>query len=220
MPVKPVKQKLVVHNDTALVIQRYFNGAALKNYSAQKEFQYGNGGYAGESLWTRFWKWFWSLFDTDDKSILGRIEQYVLIALGIAALVFLILKLVGVDALNVVRRKPLSATLPYNESVENIYETDLDAELEKAIAHQNYRFAVRILYLRSLRQLSDAGLIKWDINKTNSIYINELTDAEQRIAFKILTRQFEYVWYGEFIIDMPVFTKISTRFNDFKVKAV
>jgi hypothetical protein len=215
-PIKLVKPKLVVHTDSTVVVLLHFDKAALKNYGAQKEFQY-NDSYVGASLWTRFWRWFWSLLDLNRKVIV-KILNYLLIGLGAAALIFLILKLAGINILNVIKGRSLTAALPYNESVENIYEIDLDTEIEKAIAQQNYRLAVRLLYLRSLRQLSDADLIKWDINKTNSTYINELTNAEQRIAFNLLTRQFEYIWYGEFIIDAQIFTRISAMFKDFKVK--
>jgi len=218
-PVKQAKPKQVVHTDTTTVSVRPFDKAALVNYASQKEFKYTNG-YVGESLWTRFWRWFWGLFNNDDRgtiaSIFVTILEYLLIGFGIAALVFLIMKLIGIDALNVIRRRAKATPLPYDESTENIYAIDFDAEIEKAIGQQNYRLAVRLLYLRSLRQLADAGLINWDLTKTNSIYVDELTNAEQQIAFKLLTRQFEYVWYGEFMIDAPVFKKISALFNDFK----
>ena len=218
-PVKQVKIKQIAKNDTTIVAVRHFDTSALKNYSSQKEFRYGSG-YVGESLWSRFWRWFWSLFQDQDAAAatFSTIINYTLIALGVAALVFLILKLAGVDVLKIIRRKSQTVVLPYNESVEDIYAVDLDVEIEKAAATQNYRFAVRLLYLRSLKQLSDANLIQWDVNKTNSIYIDELTNAEQRFAFKILTRQFEYVWYGELTIDAPVFKKINDLFNGFKIK--
>jgi hypothetical protein len=218
--VKPVKPKLIVRNDSASIIVKHFDKAALKNYNSQKEFQYHEGGYEGESLWTRFWRWFWSLFDFDRTAgkFFGHILNYLLIPLGVAALVFLIFKLAGVDVLNVIQGKSLSENVPYDESDENIYAIDFNAEIDKAVIQQNYRLAVRLLYLKSLRQLADAGLIHWDVNKTNTIYINELANAEQRLAFKLLTRQFEYVWYGEFIIDAEIFTKITALFNNFKVK--
>ena len=160
------------------------------------------------------------MFNNEDRGTIANIFStvlgYLFVGFGVAALVFLIMKLIGIDAFNVIRRKPKSTPLPYDESAENIYAIDFDAEIEKAISQQNYRLAVRLLYLRSLRQLSDAGLINWDVTKTNSIYVDELSNAEQRVAFKLLTRQFEYVWYGEFMIDAPVFKKISALFNDFK----
>jgi hypothetical protein len=218
-PVKQVKVKPIIKNDTTIVTVRHFDTTALKNYSAQKEFHYDTG-YVGESLWSRFWRWFWSLFQDEEAAAntFSTIINYTLIALGVAALVFLILKLVGVDIFNIIRRKPKTVALPYDEFVEDIYAVNLDAEIEKAASQQNYRFAVRLLYLRSLKQLSDANLIQWDVNKTNSIYINELTNAEQRFAFKILTRQFEYVWYGELTIDAQVFKKINDLFTGFKIK--
>jgi ABC-type dipeptide/oligopeptide/nickel transport system permease component len=220
VPAKQVRARLIAKTDSSAVAVRHFDGTALKNYNAQKEFHYNDGGYVGESPWDRFWKWFWNLFKFNNQTtgqIFETIIQYLLIALGVAAVVFLILKLIGIDAFNVIKGGSANA-LPYDESVEDIYAIDLDAEAENAIRQQNYRFAVRLLYLKTLKQLSDAGRIHWELNKTNSIYINELTNDEQRLAFKLLTRQFEYVWYGELAIDAEVFKKINALFTGFKIK--
>jgi hypothetical protein len=59
-------------------------------------------------------------------------------------------------------------------------------------------------------------LIQWQIDKTNSAYIYELKDVNQQKAFRLLTRQFEYVWYGNFAIDKDAFGSISNLFQDFK----
>ena len=220
VPAKQVKSKLVVKNDSTTVTVRQFDKAALKNYSKQPEFRYDDT-YVGESIWDRFWRWFWHLFKIKGINASGfsTIVTYSFIALGVAALVFLIFKLAGVDLFNAIKGKSLATPLPYDESVENIYAIDFEFEVEKAIEQQNYRLAVRLLYLRALKQLSDASLIHWELTKTNSIYINELTDTDQRLAFKLLTRQFEYVWYGEMTIDAQVFKKISLLFTNFKIKA-
>ena len=68
---------------------------------------------------------------------------------------------------------------------------------------------------KSFRTKKDAELIEWQIDKTNSTYINELADQGQREAFGVLTRQFEYVWYGEFLIDGQVYKNINSSFQDF-----
>lgn len=217
----PVKAKLVAHTDSSLVALRQFDKSALKKYSVDKDFHYGDN-YTGESLWDKFWRWFWGLFSTGEKQTAGQIFttilKYLLIVLGAAALIFLIFKLTGVDAFNIIKGKSLAAGLPYDESLENIYAIDLDMEVEKAIDQQNYRLAIRLQYLKVLKQLSDADRIHWELNKTNNTYINELTNAGQRDAFKYLTRQFEYVWYGEVTIDAQVFKKVNTLFTDFKIK--
>jgi hypothetical protein len=219
-PVEKVLHKTALQIDTTTVQLRNFDNTALKKYSNQAAFKY-NDSYAGPSLWSVFWRWFWNMVNAflsqgNNRSIFTLFLKYLFIGLGLVALTFLILRLVGVDALNIFSRQSVTANLPYSESVENIHEINFDEGIDAAIAQHNYRFAVRLLYLKCLKQLSDSGQIRWEINKTNSNYVNELNNPEQRIAFNLLTRQFEYIWYGEFIIDEPVFKKINVLFNNFK----
>jgi ABC-type dipeptide/oligopeptide/nickel transport system permease component len=214
-----IKPKAVLVTDTTTITPRQFDTTAINAYKKLPEFVYRENYDAGPSLWTRFWNWFWSLFDFKDKRVTNNFFvflKYFFIVLGVAAITFLVLKLAGINVLNTFRRNPQVAKLAYAESEENIHEIDFDNEIEKAIAVHNYRLAVRMLYLKSLKQLSDKGLIDWQLNKTNTTYINELTDNNQREAFKQLTNQFEYVWYGDFAINGDVFKNISLLFNNFK----
>ena len=220
------KKPAVIITDTTTIAHRSLDTAALNKYKKLPEFKYEEK-YGGPSWWTRFWRWFWNWLG----NLLGRATKhesamssfflflkYLFIAAGLAALVFLILKLSGINMLHLFRKKPYS-TLAYSESVENIHEIDFEGEIEKAIAVHNYRYAVRLLYLRSLKQLSDNGLINWQINKTNTNYVYELTNTEQREAFKRLTLQFEYVWYGDFLINGEIFKRINALFSTFKSSA-
>lgn len=216
---KPVKIKAVLQNDNSTVQLKKFNDAELTRLKQRPEFQY-NDESAGPSLWSRFWRWFWHLFDGIDtpRNALWLIVflKYLFISLGIAAIVFIILKLAGVDVRGLFKRKSVDAGIPFTETLENIHEIDFDLNLDKAIAQHNYRLAVRLLYLRALKQLSDAQLIHWQIDKTNAAYVNELANPNQREAFAILTRQFEFVWYGEFAINSQAFQNIKTLFSNFK----
>ncbi|MDN3551835.1 hypothetical protein [Mucilaginibacter aquaedulcis] len=223
---KPAKHTtpLILKTDSSTVAVRYLDSTSLKAYTTLPEFQYKDDLQKDPSWWTRFWAWFWNLFkpikiNKHDPSpflkILLNVFKYLIIALGIATVFFMVLKLAGINMLNIFRRKPTLAGLPFTELLEDIHDIDFDSETEKAITQHNYRLAVRLLYLKCLKQLSDADLIKWQIDKTNNAYINELTDSEKRQFFKTLTLQFEYIWYGEFPIDAPVFKKISTLFQDF-----
>jgi hypothetical protein len=218
---KAVKPAVPLKTDTSIVALRRFDARAIKAYSKQPEFSYTDVSN-GPSLWTRFWRWFWHLFDwmknARNNNIMATILRYVFILLGIAAIVFLVFKLIGMDIKNVFGRRSAPAKLEYSEFTENIHEIDFDAEIEKAMSNHNYRLAVRLLYLKSLKQLSDAGLIKWQIDKTNSTYIDELSNTEQRQAFSMLTRQFEFVWYGEFLIDNQVYQQIYRQFKEFKTR--
>jgi hypothetical protein len=223
-PANSPKHKAVLRIDSSRVNVRNFDKAALQAYSKQPEFKYGDIS-SEPSAWTRFWRWFWHLFDFSKLKIqpsdsflqlVLKFFEYLFILLGLGAIIFLILRLVGIDMLNIFRRKSKTADLSYSESIENIHEINFDADIERSIANRNYRLAVRLLYLKCLKQLSDASLIKWQPEKTNSAYIDELTDAAQQFNFKMLTRQFEYVWYGEFTIDDKIYSDINRSFQEFR----
>jgi len=222
VPKKTVpKTPAIVKIDTSSSISlRSFDKASIKKYSSRPEFQYNDtreGLSWWDRLWIRFWRWFWSLFRFKGLSVLGtiiNIIEIIAIVAAVGALIYAILKAVGMDPRTLLS-KTSPPTVPYSEFFEDINTIDFDAEIEKAVASHNYRFAVRLLYLKCLKQLSDAGAIAWEIDKTNSHYIYELKNDDQRNAFSLLTRQFEYVWYGEFSINDAVYNTIALSFRDF-----
>ena len=223
-PAAPVKhEKAVLKTDSSNVNIRHFDRSAIEKYKKSPEFQYKET-VQDISWWKRFWRWFWSWLGNLFRFTPGRgsafwyyfwhVAQIILLLMAGGALLLFILKSQGIN-LNILRKKSKSAPIPYSEFFEDINVIDFDTAIENAIAKANYRFAVRLLYLKCLKHLSEAGLIKWEIDKTNSAYINELSNNEQQAAFKQLTRQFEYVWYGEFLIDQQVYKGIDSSFRDF-----
>lgn len=215
-PVKKAPAKL--HTDSSAVVVKSFKTKSLKAYHNDKNFNY-NGAALGEaSAWDRFWDYIWNkLFSKLDNSPLaGVIIKYTFLVIAIGLLVYFIFRLMGMDAIKLLQGEARKTGLAYTESLENIHELNFDSEIEKAVSQHNYRLAVRLLYLRCLKQLSDNNLIHWQIDKTNSTYVHELNDASQRQAFSLLTRQFEYVWYGGFTIDGTAFQNINQLFQNFK----
>ncbi len=221
---KPIAKHIakVLRTDSTKVQLREFNADSLKLYTKSNDFKYDDGVAPEASLWSRFWHWFWNLLSRIfDGATFGhwpfyKFIEYALLIAAVGFLVYVVFKILGIDIVSLFTGRSKTIEIPYAESLENIHEINFDDEIEKAIASRNYRLAVRLLYLRSLKQLSDAQLIHWQIEKTNSAYINELSDSTQRQDFSLLTRQFEYVWYGDFFIDGQAFQNINTLFQDFK----
>lgn len=56
--------------------------------------------------------------------------------------------------------------LPYTVEEDTIYGVDFPGGIAEALSRQNYREAVRLLYLQTLKQLSDAERIDWQLYKT------------------------------------------------------
>ncbi|MFT3945360.1 MAG: DUF4129 domain-containing protein [Agriterribacter sp.] len=84
--------------------------------------------------------------------------------------------------------------------VEDIFTTDLKAEIQKAEQNQDYRLAIRFHYLHVLKMLSQHELIKYTHDATNMEYLTQLYGKPFYAAFFKVTRNYEYAWYGEIAV--------------------
>ena len=208
---KPLTEKL----DSSKLSVRKFSEEAISDYSKQKDFIYDDVAPKTTSLWSRFWRWIWGMiYELLGGKVSGSIIKYVLIAIVIALVVYLVIKLIGLD-FKLLTRKSKDVEVPFDESLENIHEIDFDEQLSIALQNKNYRLVVRLLYLKTLKQLTDKRLIDWQPEKTNQAYVEELSRQPYHQQFVNLTYQFEYIWYGEFYIDQPTFESIHQSFKDF-----
>ena len=82
----------------------------------------------------------------------------------------------------------------YEEMEDTIYGIDFDAIISQAVGREDYREAIRMIYLRTLKALSDSQQIDWQPFKTPSQYVREFDAA----AFRTLTSHFLRVRYGYF----------------------
>ena len=76
----------------------------------------------------------------------------------------------------------------------------------------------RYLYLQSLKKLSDNELILFSPDKTNRIYVKELSDRIYQSEFAYLTLNYEYVWYGKFAINLSRYEQLKEQFILFNKK--
>ncbi|QNE40331.1 DUF4129 domain-containing protein [Hymenobacter sp. NBH84] len=169
----------------------------LRDFRAQREFQYVEV-RSEMSPWDLFWARVWERVGEwlSSRSYHG-FWRYVFYALFLGALVFVILKLLQVDITGAFGRNPRRAALAYDTEAEDIHALDFPTLLAEAETAGNYRLAVRLGYLQALKQLTDAGHLEWQPDKTNLTYEHELPAGPLRTAFAEVSRQFEYVWYGE-----------------------
>jgi hypothetical protein len=212
------KGKVSLKVDSSRVIVRNFDQQALTKYSRQPEFIYDQVAPIRDTLWFRFWRGFWNLMSKIfSGSIAGNLIKYLILALLTGIVIYLILKVGGLE-FKIFSGKSKSMEVPYDESTENIHEINFEEEIQKALDHFNYRLAVRLFYLRALKLLNDQELIHWQPEKTNQTYVNELKDIEKQSQFALLTREFEYVWYGDFSIEKEGFIRIQEDFQRFNHK--
>ena len=121
---------------------------------------------------------------------------------------------------NIVGKSESIITEKLNEdlSSENIFEINYQKEIEKAVNAGDYRLAVRLMFLRLLKQLSQKKVIEYKQERTNFDYLSQLHATRYYNDFFRLTRNYEYTWYGKFDVNRETFGIIKTEFENFDRK--
>jgi hypothetical protein len=133
---------------------------------------------------------------------------------------FIILYLMN-NNISIFRKKDISLTNEdetYNQ--EDIFSIKYTREIEKAAANQNYRLAIRLLFLRLLKDLSDRNIIQYKPDRTNFDYLIQLSSTKYYNDFFRLTRNYEYSWYGKFEVNREGYARIKADFEKFNPSAV
>ncbi|MEO8860164.1 MAG: hypothetical protein ABI358_01980 [Ginsengibacter sp.] len=84
--------------------------------------------------------------------------------------------------------------------------------INEAEAKNDFNLAIRYLYLQSLKKLADNDLIIFSPEKTNNLYVQEMSSHDYQSEFAFLTRQYEFTWYGKFKVDNIWFEQLKNRF--------
>lgn len=204
--------------DTSSIELRTINATALNKLKESKDFQYVQMQEPPVSWWDRFWSWFWWKIGQILSTRRGRITFWtVLTIVSIGIIGYFAVKVSGMNKGGLFARKA-NGSLNYTEGEEDIHNISFDEAIQAAINQKNYRLAVRLLYLHTLKTLSDKAYITWQINKTNSDYLDETKDKPWNNLLKSITLSFEYTWYGEINIELKDFTQMQLQFQQLKTQ--
>lgn len=203
----------VKQQDSARVEVRSFDDAAMNSMKQDADMQYDRMEEPKLSWWDRFWMWFWWQVNQMMKTREGRFTMWTtLIVLAVAGLAFAVYKIKAMNKAGLFASgggSPIDFTVGH----EDIHEIDFEGAIAKATDRKEYRLAVRLLYLQSLKTLADKNLIEWKINKTNNDYVREVRSQAWQPLFSGLTYQFEYSWYGEATVSYDKFVVIRNDFH-------
>ncbi|KAA3609918.1 MAG: DUF4129 domain-containing protein [Calditrichaeota bacterium] len=205
-----------VVKDSTIVEQRSFSNERLEKFRSDPEFNYEHQSFSSISLIDVFLSWLWNNFF---KYLLnpGTSSFWeVLIYLFAFGTLFYLVRQFMKNKLGSLFYKPEKESASISAiSEDNIHDADLNKLLEQEIQNNRFRNAVRLLYLISLKLLSDKNFINWKIGKTNYDYYSEIKNDSLKTPFSGLTRLYEYAWYGEFEITEDSFSAISGYFENF-----
>jgi hypothetical protein len=102
------------------------------------------------------------------------------------------------------------------EEDELLQKDNLAALVQEAEARDNFRQAVRYRYMKALQEMDEKQIIALNAQSTNWDYVNRLGAHPLKKQFLLLTRAYEYVWYGEFEINKDQYGYLRTEFLQFE----
>lgn len=156
-------------------------------------------------------RWFGELL----QSIFGSqfAEDYSrIILISIAALLLLLIGWFIYKNNPAVFVRSRKNALPYTVGEDTIYGVDFAKEIASVLSRNDYREAARLLYLQTLKQLSDEKRIDWQLYKTPTQYIYEV----RLPAFQKLTHHFLRVRYGNFEATEELFRTMTSLQEEIK----
>jgi Domain of unknown function (DUF4129) len=203
--------------DTLAIDHRAFSEEKINEFKADSDFRYGRP-REGMTPWQRFLMWIAILIQTflhyATQTFVGQVILYTCCALLI---LYVILRLLDIDARDLFTRTS-SSKIDFKLAEENIHGLDFEKLIAQAAERKEYRDAVRLTFLFSLKKLSDANLIKWLPGKTNDDYLHELREHPTLPRIQELRYYFDYAWYGHFEVDNETYSGVKQTFQDFSNK--
>jgi len=182
---------------------RAFDTAEMKKYAASEEFAYMTYVVPPPSIWDQI-KWFllqlWYEFWQNPVTSRPTLYLFILVMFAIAAFY-------------IIRMRFRKAMMNHSANVGEGVHLRIDDErinypllIEQALNQQDFKSAIRLLYLSGLAQLASKERIRLAEWKTPYDYQLELSGKSVPPYVK-LSLLFEYVWYGDFDVKRADFDK-------------
>lgn len=217
------KKAETIKMDTINLIQKKFDVKSIEKYKSDKEFDYTEPTEKLEPtllekvfFWLkkqllRFLEWVFGVKYA--KGILATILTALPYVVAGLVLFLLIKFFIKTNSKSPILFSNNKSIINFSEDEKLLQNADLDALIKKAISDNDYRLAVRFLYLKTLKQLTDKKLVVWEQQKTNEDYTNEITSTQLKKTFENITRVYDFVWYGNFQINKVQFNTINLDFE-------
>lgn len=211
-----VKDSLVVSVDNSALVQKHFSDNLSEKYSG-KAFDYSSDAGEAQNILGQLINWLFnnieSIFGIRLPPEIYEITRIIIYSLLLVfSIYFLIKLLLGTSASSLFTRKS-TLVAPLNIREEHIENVDLDTYIKNALKEENYRLAIRYMYLKSLKLLSLNNSIQWNFEKTNSDYYREIENADLKESFKKVSYLYDNIWYGEYALNKTGFENAEKDFE-------
>ncbi|MES2681391.1 MAG: hypothetical protein V4635_15960 [Bacteroidota bacterium] len=156
------------------------------------------------------------LFESASIENLLRTRQIIIWTVVIISLIVIARLLARSGIGKLTRSSPKLTGFNFNDITEDLATINYAQRIAEALAENNFRLAIRWHYLEMLYQLDKQHLIVFAPYKTNIDYRYELQNKNVQSAFSALSRIYDYVWYGQFVISETDYLSNAGAFLNLK----
>ena len=202
--------------DSSKLVQKHFSEDLSQKYSGS-DFDYESMEGEAENFLARAISWFFDkigqIFGIHLSPGMYQIIKFIIYALLIVFALYILVKLLVGDNASSFFGRQSKLVAPLNIQEDHIENVDLDSYIKNALKEENYRLAIRYMYLKSLKLLSLNNIIEWHFEKTNSDYYREIENLSLKENFKKASYLYDNIWYGEFALDKTGFENAQKDFE-------
>ncbi len=178
------------------------------------KLKYGHSIVAQKSLFEKFLEWVTKLFfDKTGYENIYKARQIIIwsvVAISIGIIIWLLSKS---EFFSLIKPKPKATSFNFTDITDDLNAINFNDKIKESLSQNDYRLAIRWHYLKTLFILDKNQLIVFVPFKTNIDYANELQGKSIQSDFKKLSRIYEYIWYGQFILDEKAYHINAAEFE-------
>jgi hypothetical protein len=216
--------------DSSNVTVRQPAAATQQQYYSDDYYRYERKkGLEGETFFDRMLR---SLFDRDEReeqdpnmpnsgsaqSITTGAQalNYLLLAVAVGLLVWGLIRALKSGAAGKIFSGKTKDEEEIDASVEDvdIHAINYENQIAAARDRGDFRYAVRLWFLNTLKNFSDRELLHWKPEKTNMDYFYELSGNPVQQKFGDASRVYDFVWYGEREINANDYENAEQQFRE------
>lgn len=181
---------------------------------ADQKLKYKGDVKAAPGFFDTFLAWLaYKLFGKVSPENVGNARNIIVWSTVMISLVVLIRLLLRTDLVSLTKQKAKSTAFNFTDLTEDLNAVNFDQRIAEALKNADYRLATRWQYLKMLFLLDKKQVISFAPYKTNIDYKYEIRDKNLQDVFTSLSRIYEYVWYGRFVITEYNYALNSEKFS-------
>jgi hypothetical protein len=206
----------VLRDDTSKVEVRQFDEKKIEKFRKNSRYDYHTKESWLKKVWRKLMEWLGKIGGQKMQKVAEQSggSSVLNALLAVAAVILVIFGLSKIKFKSWITGKGASVQQEYTVEEENIHEIEFDKDIRDAEKEGDYRRAIRLYFLKVLKNLSDNEMIYWDPNKTNYQYIYEVKGTNIHNPFVKCVRIFDNVWYGEYPVDIHYYNNNKPLFEE------